>query len=74
MGFLNKIYGLVQTGRYLFDIVCDDKFEQLEAGRCVFREFDDGEVEMVVLMHMDDILAHAQATMERFAARLGGKV
>ena len=24
-------------------------------------------------MHVDDILAHAQATMERFAAELGGK-
>ena len=29
---------------------------------------------MVVFVHMDDILAHAQATMERFAAKLGGKV
>ena len=29
---------------------------------------------MVVLVHMDDILAHAQATVERFAAELGEKV
>ena len=29
---------------------------------------------MVVLVHMDDILAHAQATVERFAPELGEKV
>ena len=40
----------------------------------VFRKFDDGDMEMVAIMHMDDILAHAQATMERFAAELEGKV
>ena len=33
---LNKIYGLVQAGRCLFKIFCDDKFEQLEADRFVF--------------------------------------
>ena len=38
------------------------------------RKFDNGEVEMVVLVHMDDILPHAQATMERFAAELGGNI
>ena len=37
----------------------------------MFRKFDDEEVEMVVFMHVDDILAHAQATMERFAGELG---
>ena len=36
----------------------------------MFRTFDDGEVEMVVFTHVDDILAHAQATMERFTAEL----
>ena len=36
----------------------------------MFRKFDDGEVEMVMFMRVDDILAHAQATMERFAAEL----
>ena len=38
----------------------------------MFRKFDDGEVAMGVVVHMDDILAHAkdQATMERFAAEL----
>ena len=72
MKLLNKIYGLVQAGRCLFYIFCD-KFEQSEADRRVFHKFDDGEVEMVVLMHVDDILAYAQATMERFAAELGEK-
>ena len=55
------------------NIFCD-KFEQSEPNRCVFRKFDSGEVEMVIFMHVDDILAHAQATMERFAAELGEKV
>ena len=45
--------------------------QQSEADRRVFRKFDDGEVEMVVLVHTDDILAHAQATMEMFAAGFG---
>ena len=74
MGLLNKIYGLVQAGRCLFGIIWDDKFEQSEADWLVFRKFDDREVKMVVFGHMDDILAHAQATMERFAAEPGGKV
>ena len=58
MGLLIKIYGPVLVGRCLFDIFCDDKFDQSEADRRVFRKFDDGEVEMVVfVMHVDDILA-----------------
>ena len=73
MGLLNKIYGLVHAGRCLFNIFCDDKFEQSEVDRCVFRKFNDGEVEMVVFVHVDDILAHAQATMEGFAIEFGGK-
>ena len=36
-------------------------------------QFDDGEVEMVVFMHVDDIFAHAQAARERLAAELGEK-
>ena len=68
MGLLNKIYGLIQGRKYLFNIICDSKFRQSEADRRVFRKFDDGEVEMVLFVHMDDFLAHAQATMERFAA------
>ena len=43
-------------------------------GRRVFRKFDDGDVEMVVFMRVGDILADAQATMERFTAELGEKV
>ena len=73
MGLLNKIYRLVQAGRCLFNIFCNNKLEQSEAGRRVFRKFDDGEVKMVVFMHVDDILAHAQATMGRFTAELGEK-
>ena len=69
----HNIYGLVHAGRCLFHIIfCDDKFGQSEADRCLFRKFDHDEVEMV-LVHVDDILAHAQATMERFAAELGDK-
>ena len=68
MGLLNKIYGLVQTRRCLFNIFCDDKYEQPKSNRPVFRKLDDREVEMVVFVHVDDILAHAQTTMESFAA------
>ena len=64
MGLLNKMYGLVQAGRCLFNIFCAFKFEQSEADRRVFRKFDDGEVEMVVFVHVADILAHAQAAMK----------
>ena len=70
MGLLNKIYGLVHVGRCLFNIFYDDRFEQPEADS---RVFDDGKMEMVAVVHMDDILTHAQATMERFAAELGRK-
>ena len=38
------------------------------------RKFDVEEVEMVAFMHVDDILAHAPATMKRFAAELGEKI
>ena len=41
MGLLNEIYGLVQAGRCLFNIICDDKFKQSEADRRMFRKFDD---------------------------------
>ena len=37
------------------------------------RKFGGGEVKMVVVVHVDDILAHVPATMERFPAELGGK-
>ena len=51
------------------------RFEQAKADPCVFRKVVDGEVEMVVVVHVDDIFAHAkdQATMDRFAAELGQK-
>ena len=78
MGRLNKaIYGLVQAGRGRNNKFCDDMtvigFEQAKADPCVFREVVEGEAEMVVVAHVDDILAHAkdQATMDRFAASWG---
>ena len=70
MGLLNKIYGLVQAGRCLFNIFCGDKFEQSASDWRVFCKLDDGEVEIVMFIHGDDILAHAQATMEKFDAEL----
>ena len=41
----------------------------------MFHNIVDGEVEMMVVVHVDDILAYAkdQATMGRFAAELGRK-
>ena len=41
----------------------------------MFRKVVDGEAEMVVFVHVDDILAHAkgQATMDRFVAELEQK-
>ena len=79
MGRLNKaIYGLVQAGR-CWNKFCDDMtaigFEQAKADPCMFRKVIDGEAEMVVVVHVDDILAHAkdQATSNRFAVELGQK-
>ena len=49
---------------------CDDMtaigFELSKADPCVFRKVVDGEVEMAVVVHVDNILARAkdQATME----------
>ena len=50
-------------------------FERAKADPCVYRKVVDGEAEMVVAVHLDDVLAHAkdQATMDRFAAELGYK-
>ena len=80
VGRLNKaIYGLVQAGRGWNNKFCDDMkaigFEQAKTDPCVFRKVVDGEAEMVVVVHVDDILAHAkdQATMDRFTAELGQK-
>ena len=80
VGRLNKaLYGLVQAGRCWNNTFCDDMtvigFEQAKADPCVFRKFVDGGAEMVVVVHVDDILAHAKdkATMDTFAAELGQK-
>ena len=77
---LNKaIYGLVQVGRCWSNKFCDDMtaivFEQAKADPCVFRKVVDDEAEMVVVVHVDDILAHAKdrAPIDRFAAELGQK-
>ena len=80
VGRLNKaIYALAQAGRCWNNKVCDDMtaigFEQAKADPCVFLKVVNGEVAMVVVVHVDGILAHAkdQATMDRFAAELGQK-
>ena len=79
VGRLNKaIYGLVQAERCWNNKFCDMtaiRFEQAKADPCVFRKVVDSEAEMVVVVHVDDIYAHAedQATMDRFAAELGQK-
>ena len=58
----------------MFNILFCDKVEQSETDRCLFCKFDDGEVEMLVFVYVDGIiLAHVQATMERFTAELGEK-
>ena len=80
VGRLNKdIYELVQAGRCWNNKFCDDMtvigFEQAKADPCVFGKVIDGEAEMAVVVHVDDILDHAknQATMDRFSAELGQK-
>ena len=78
VGWLNKaICCLVQAGRFWNNKFCDDMtavgFKQAKADPCVFRKVVDGKAEMVVVVHVDDILAHAkyQVTMDTFAAELG---
>ena len=80
MGRLNKaIYGLVQAGRCWNNKFYDEMeaigFEHAKADLCVFHKVVDGEAGMVVVAHVDNILAHAkdQATMDRFTAELGQK-
>ena len=77
---LNKaIYGLVQAERCWNNTFCDDMtaigFEQAKTDPCVFRKVVDGEAEIVVVVHVDDILTHAkdQSTMDRFTAELEQK-
>ena len=81
VGRLNKaIYGLVPAGRGWNNTFCDDMtaigLEQAKADPCVFRKVVDGEAEMMVIVHVDDILAHAKdkATQDRFAAELEQKL
>ena len=77
---IKAIYGLVQAGRCCHNKFCDDMmaigFMQAKTDSCVFRKVVDGEAEMVVVVHVDDILAHAkvQATIDRFTAELGQKL
>ena len=78
VGRLNKAtYELVQAGRCWNIKFCDDVtvigFEQAKADPCVFRKIVHDEADMVVVVLVDDILAHAedQAAMDRFAAELG---
>ena len=60
MGRLNKaIYRLVQAGRCWNNKFCDYMtvigFEQAKADPCVFRKVVDGEAEMMMVVHVDDI-------------------
>ena len=70
VGLLKKVYGLVEAGRCWFNKLRYGRttigFEQPEADPCVFRKFEDREVGMMVVVHVDDILAHAknQAAMD----------
>ena len=80
MGLLNKaIYGLVLAERCGNNKFSNNMtaigFEQSKAEPCVFRKIVDNEAEMMVVVHVDGILAHAkyQATMEKFAAELRKK-
>ena len=57
----------------MLNILCDDRFEQSESNPRAFHKFDDEKVEIVVFVRVGDILAHAQATLERFVAELGEK-
>ena len=73
------MYWLVQVGRCRNIKFCHDSivigFEQLKSYLRVFRKATDKEVELVVVVHVKDILLHTkdQATMETFAAELGRK-
>ena len=65
VGRLNRaIYGLVQAGRCWNNTFCDDMtaigFEQAKADPCAFGKVVDGEAEMVVVVHVDNIFAHAK--------------
>ena len=71
LDFLGAVYWLVQVGRCSMAI----GFEQSKSYLRVFRKVADEGVEMVVAVHVDDILVHSkdQVTIETFAAELGNK-
>ena len=79
VGLLKAVYWLVQVGRcqnikfYHDSMVIG--FEQSKSYLRVFRKATEQEVELVVVVHVEDILVHTkhQATMETFAAELGRK-
>ena len=77
VGLLEAVYWLAQVGRCWNIKFCDDSMaiglEQSKSYLRVFFKVADEDVEMVVAVHVDDILVHAkyQATMETFAAELG---
>ena len=52
------------------------RFERTKVDPCVFRKVNDGELEIMVIVHVDNNFAHAkyQVTMERFTAELGNKL
>ena len=76
---LSSFHILVQAERCWQNRFRDDRtaigFEQSQADPYMVHKSDDGDVEMVVIVHVDDNLAHAkdQATMERLTAELGSK-
>lgn len=51
------------------------RFEQSRADSCIFRKVISVEVEMMVVGHVRDILAHVKdhTTMEWFVTQLGGR-
>ena len=73
------ICGLIQAGRCWNNTFCNDMvaigFEQSREASCVFCKVVGEELEMVVIVYVDDILAHAkdQATIGRFAAKIERK-
>ena len=71
LDFLGAVYWLVQVGRCSIAI----GFELSKSHLRVFRKVADEGVEMVVAVHVDDILVHSkdQVTIETFAAELGNK-
>ena len=75
VGRLNKtIHGLVQARRSWNNKLCDDMtaigFEQAKADPCVYRKVVNGEAEMVVVVHVDDILAYAKDKATMIDSRL----